>query len=73
MNHKLLDLWVRAHVAERDDEAIYLDDEPCLPLSVIETLRFVYNAFGLTNPLLAPTPEQLKEYEEDGKLPCYPD
>jgi hypothetical protein len=70
MNNKLVDLWTRAQLAHHRGNGVEVEGQYYAPLPVINTLKFVYNAFGLPNTLCAPTPQELKDYEDYGILPC---
>jgi hypothetical protein len=63
---------MRAHLALYNGEELvevsqyeYHHPEP-----VIDTLRYVHAAFGLPIPLHDPTEVELKEFKENGTLPC---
>lgn len=70
MNNKLVDLWTRANLAHHRGNGVEVNGSFYAPRPVIDTLQFVYDAFGLPHALCTPTPQELKDYEDHGILPC---
>lgn len=62
MNIRLTELWLKAHTCQTYGWPLKVNKITCEPTTVIETLKFVYNCFGLSQPLEAPTKEQIDEY-----------